>query len=98
VLKQFHRLVFQNRAAGVAIRQVDSDQYAELADAMAERAKESDGRVKQAWTRVIAELRSELNIGPRNRARAGVKDVRKPTAVSPTAGYIQRAKAVSAFK
>lgn len=91
-LKEFHRLVSLNRAAGVAIRQVDADQYAELADAMIERQSEGDGRIKQAWVRVISDLRSELNIGPRNRQRAGIKDTRKPTTVSPTLAFIARAK------
>jgi len=92
VLAEFKRLVAQNRAAGVAIRQVDADQYAELADAMVERQNESDSRTKLAWGRQIDELRSQLNIGPRNRQRAGIKDTRKPTALSPTLALIERAK------
>lgn len=92
VLTEFKRLVAQNRAAGVAIRQVDADQYGELADAMVERQNENDGRTKLAWGRQIDELRSQLNIGPRNRQRAGIKDTRKPTALSPTLALIERAK------
>ena len=76
----------------MAIRQVDADQYAELADAMIERRNETDGRTKLAWGRQIDELRSQLNIGPRNRQRAGIKDIRKPTAVNPTLAIIARAK------
>ena len=91
-LKLFHKLVAENRAAGVAIRQIDADQYAELADAMIERRNETDGRTKLAWGRQIDELRSQLNIGPRNRQRAGIKDTRKPTALSPTLALIERAK------
>jgi len=91
-LKLFQKLVAENRAAGVAIRQVDADQYAELADAMIERRNETDGRTKLAWGRQIDELRSQLNIGPRNRQRAGIKDTRKPTAVNPTLAIIARAK------
>jgi hypothetical protein len=91
-LKLFQKLVAENRAAGVAIRQVDADQYAELADAMIERRNETDGRTKLAWGRQIDELRSQLNIGPRNRQRAGIKDTRKPTALSPTLALIERAK------
>ena len=91
-LAEFKRLVAQNRAAGVAIRQVDADQYAELADAMVERQNESDGRTKMSWARIIDELRSQLNIGPRNRQRAGIKDTRKPTALSPTLAMIERAR------
>lgn len=91
-LKLFQKLVAENRAAGVAIRQVDNDQYAELADAMIERRNETDGRTKLAWGRQIDELRSQLNIGPRNRQRAGIKDTRKPTAVNPTLAIIARAK------
>ena len=91
-LKLFSKLVAENRAAGVAIRQVDADQYAELADAMIERRNETDGRTKLAWGRQIDELRSQLNIGPRNRQRAGIKDTRKPTAVNPTLAIIARAK------
>jgi hypothetical protein len=45
-----------------------------------------------AWGRQIDELRSQLNIGPRNRQRAGIKDTRKPTALSPTLALIARAK------
>ena len=91
-LKLFQKLVAENRAAGVAIRQVDADQYAELADAMIERRNETDGRTKLAWGRQIDELRSQLNIGPRNRQRAGIKDTRKPTAINPTLAIIARAK------
>lgn len=91
-LRLFRKLVSENRAAGVAIRQVDADQYAELADAMLSRIAETDGRTKLAWGRQIDELRSQLNIGPRNRQRAGIKDTRKPTASSPTLAFIQRAK------
>jgi hypothetical protein len=91
-LKLFQKVVAENRAAGVAIRQVDADQYAELADAMIERRNETDGRTKLAWGRQIDELRSQLNIGPRNRQRAGIKDTRKPTAVNPTLAIIARAK------
>lgn len=91
-LKLFKRLVAENRAAGVAIRQVDADQYAELADAMLERREESDGRTKLAWGRQIDELRSQLNIGPRNRQRAGIKDTKKPTGLNPQLAYIARAK------
>ena len=91
-LKLFQKLVADNRAAGVAIRQVDADQYAELADAMIERRNESDGRTKLAWGRQIDELRSQLNIGPRNRQRAGIKDTKKPAGLSKTLAIIQRAK------
>lgn len=91
-LKLFQKLVAENRAAGVAIRQVDADQYAELADAMIERRNEADGRTKLAWGRQIDELRSQLNIGPRNRQRAGIKDTRKPTVISKTLALIERAK------
>ena len=91
-LKLFQKLVADNRAAGVAIRQVDADQYAELADAMIERRNESDGRTKLAWGRQIDELRSQLNIGPRNRQRAGIKDTKKPSGLSKTLAIIQRAK------
>jgi hypothetical protein len=91
-LKLFQKLVAENRAAGVAIRQVDADQYAELADAMIERRNETDGRTKLAWGRQIDELRSQLNIGPRNRQRAGIKDTRRPTAINPTLAIIARAK------
>jgi hypothetical protein len=92
VLRQFDKLVSENRAAGVAIRQVDADQYAELADAMLARQKEEDGRTKLAWGRQIDELRAQLNIGPRNRQRAGIKDTKKPSALSPTLALIERAK------
>lgn len=94
-LKLFRKLVSENRAAGVAIRQVDADQYAELADAMIELRNETDARVKQAWFRQIADLRSELNIGPRNRQRAGIKDTVKPKAASPTLAIINQAKGIS---
>jgi len=91
-LKLFQKLVAENRAAGVAIRQVDADQYAELADAMIERRNESDGRTKLAWGRQIDELRSQLNIGPRNRQRAGIKDVVQHKGISKTLAIIERAK------
>lgn len=91
--RQFDKLVAENRAAGVAIRQVDADQYAELADAMIQRQNETDGRTKLAWGRQIDELRSQLNIGPRNRQRAGIKDTKKPAAMSPALAFIARAQA-----
>jgi len=91
-LRQFQKLVAENRAAGVAIRQVDADQYAELADAMLQRQKEEDGRTKLAWGRQIDELRSQLNIGPRNRQRAGIKDTKKASAMSPALAFIARAQ------
>jgi hypothetical protein len=37
----------------------------------------------------INELRSQLNMGPRNRARAGVRDTQKPKAVNPMAALIR---------
>lgn len=94
-LKLFRKLVSENRAAGVAIRQVDADQYAELADAMLSRIAETDGRTKLAWGRQIDELRSQLNIGPRNRQRAGIKDTKKPTATHPQLALIARARSGS---
>ena len=94
-LKLFKRLVAENRSAGVAIRQIDADQYAELADAMLSRQVETDGRTKLAWGRQIDELRSQLNIGPRNRQRAGIKDTRKPTTESAALALIKRAKSGS---
>ena len=91
-LKLFQKLVAENRAAGVAIRQVDADQYAELADAMIERRNESDGRTKLAWGRQIDELRSQLNIGPRNRQRAGIRDTVQHKGISKTLAIIERAR------
>jgi hypothetical protein len=90
--KLFHKLVSENRAAGVAIRQVDADQYAELADSMIQQRNEFEGRAKLAWGRRIDELRSQLNIGPRNRQRAGIKDTKKSASLSPTLALIERAK------
>ena len=94
--KEFLRLVEQNRAAGVAIRQIDADIYAELAAATGEREEEVDPQRRLAWGRQINELRSQLNMGPRNRARAGVKDTRRATvAPSSTLGFIVRAKSAA---
>lgn len=86
------KVIEENRAAGVAIRQIDADQYAELADAMIERRNETDARTKQAWGRQIDELRSQLNIGPRNRQRAGIKDTVQHKGLSKTLKILELAR------
>lgn len=90
--KEFAKLVELNRAAGVAIRQIDADLYAELADLVLERRGIKDTREKLAIGRQIDELRSALNIGPRNRQRAGIKDTVKAKGLSKTLSLIELAK------
>lgn len=90
--KEFSKLVELNRAAGVAIRQIDADLYAELADLVLVRRETSDVRDKLAIGRQIDELRSALNIGPRNRQRAGIKDSKKPAGMSKTLSLIELSK------
>lgn len=92
----FARLVDQNRRAGVSIRVVDAEQYADLAEAMIRHQEATDNREWLAIGRRIDELRSQLNIGPRNRARAGVRDTRKPAEKSLTAKVLELAKAKQA--
>lgn len=90
--REFSRLVEQNRAAGVAIRLVDADQYAELADAIVARQEEKDPRIKISWSRQISELRSQLNIGPRNRRRVGIRDEKEKPKLSRQMEFINRAR------
>ncbi len=91
-LKEFHRLVDQNRRAGVPIRQIDADQYAELADAMIRHRNEDDAGERFRLFKQITEYRSALNMGPRNRQRAGIKDTQKPKTQSATLSFIDMAK------
>jgi hypothetical protein len=89
--KLFSRLVDQNRRSNVSILQVDSEQYADLANAMLRRDAVTDNREWLAIQREIDELRAQLNMGPRNRARAGVRDVKKDKAKSIALSVIDRA-------
>lgn len=76
----FEQLVAGNRAAGVSIRGIDGPLYLELARLMlALEEAAGDVRLQLAIGRRLSELRSELNLGPRNRARSGQPDV-APTA------------------
>ena len=90
--KEFARLVEQNRAAGVSIRSIDADQYADLAEAILRRRQTDDHREWMAFGRQIDELRSQLNMGPRNRARAGIRDLKKPSSKSITAKVLELAR------
>ena len=90
--KLFSRLVDQNRRSNVSILQVDSEQYADLANAMLRRDAATDNREWLAIQREIDELRAQLNMGPRNRARAGVRDVKKEKAKSAAATVLELAK------
>jgi hypothetical protein len=90
--KLFARLVDQNRRSNVSILQVDSEQYADLANAMIRRDAVTDNREWLAIQREIDELRAQLNMGPRNRARAGVRDVKKQAAKSAAATVLELAK------
>jgi hypothetical protein len=90
--KLFARLVDQNRRSNVSILQVDSEQYADLANAMLRRDAVTDNREWLAIQREIDELRAQLNMGPRNRARAGVRDVKKEKAKSAAATVLELAK------
>ena len=92
-LHEFWRMVDLNRAAGVAIRRVDADIYADLADCMV-RQREADGDQYLRIARQINDLRAQLNMGPRNRARAGVHDKQAPKAVNPMAALIRMPAAV----
>jgi len=89
--KLFARLVDQNRRSNVSILQVDSEQYADLVNAMLRRDSATDNREWLAIQREIDELRAQLNMGPRNRARAGVRDVKKDKAKSVALSVIDRA-------
>jgi hypothetical protein len=91
-LKEFHRLVDQNRRAGVPIRQIDADQYAELADAMLNYLNEDDMDARFKLWKQITEYRNGLNMGPRNRQRAGIKDTQKPKTVAAALSFIDMAK------
>jgi hypothetical protein len=70
--KLFERLVAENRAANVSIRQVDAQLYADLADLMLRRDSTDDDQLFLAYGRQISNIRALLCIGPRNRVRAGV--------------------------
>ena len=89
--KLFLRLVAENRAAGVAIRQIDADFYADLADCMIRSAEATD-ELYLRWVKHINDLRSALNMGPRNRQRAGISDKQKAATKSATALFMERAK------
>jgi hypothetical protein len=52
----------------------------------------TDNREWLAIQREIDELRAQLNMGPRNRARAGVRDVKKDKAKSAAATVLELAK------
>ena len=72
----FEELVAGNRAAGVSIRGIDGPLYLELARLMlALEEAAGDVRLQLAIGRRLSELRSELNLGPRNRARSGQTDI-----------------------
>jgi hypothetical protein len=88
----FDCLVDENRAAGVPQRQVDASLYADLASATVRRALADDDRVWLALTRQIEEIRGQLCMGPRSRARAGLKDTAAPVAVSAMARVLELAK------
>ena len=85
---EFWRLVDLNRAAGVPIRRVDAELYADLADVMG-RCREASDELYLKLAKQVNELRSALNMGPRNRARAGVRDTQAPKAVNPMAALIR---------
>ena len=87
-LAEFWQLVNLNRAAGVAIRRVDAELYADLATVMG-RMRECSDELYLKLAKQVNELRSALNVGPRNRARAGVRDTQKPKAVNPMAALIR---------
>ena len=72
VRKVFERLVAENRAANVSIRQVDAQLYADLATLLLKRESTDDDRLYLAIGRQISDLRAQLAIGPKNRWRAGV--------------------------
>lgn len=72
VRKIFERLVAENRAANVSIRQVDAQLYADLATLLLKRDSTDDDRHYLALQRQINDIRSLLCMGPRNRVRAGV--------------------------
>ncbi|MCG3778038.1 MAG: hypothetical protein JW388_0744 [Nitrospira sp.] len=89
--KIFLRLVAENRAAGVAIRQIDADFYSDLADCMIRSAEATD-ELYLRWVKHINDLRSALNMGPRNRQRAGIRDTQPAKAVNAQLALIDRAK------
>jgi hypothetical protein len=91
-LKEFHRLVDQNRRAGVPIRQIDADQYAELAEATRRWRVEDDESARFRLFKQMTEYRSGLNMGPRNRQRAGIKDTTKPKTQSATLAIIEKSR------
>jgi len=90
----FEELVAGNRAAGVSIRGIDAALYLELARLMlALEEAAGDVRLQLAIGRRLSELRSELNLGPRNRARAGQPDVAPaPKPLSPVQKIIALAR------
>ena len=90
--KVFERLVAENRAAGVSIRQVDSSQYADLATATVRRDSAADDRLWLALTRQMDELRGHLLMGPRARGRAGLRDVAKAPVKSKLSQVLELAK------
>lgn len=87
-LTEFWRLVDLNRGAGVSIRRVDAELYADLAVVMG-RMRDASDQMYLKLAKQVNELRSALNMGPRNRARAGVKDTQKPKAVNPMAELVR---------
>ena len=86
---EFERLVTENRAAGVSMRTVDSELYAELAVTQIAFRKEKDGNERRAFLRCMSQLRKDLNIGAGNRARVGIKDHEKKAAPPRVAGLLR---------
>lgn len=72
VRKIFERLVAENRASNVSIRQIDAGLYADLATLLVKRESVEDDRTYLAIGRQISDLRAQLAMGPKNRLRAGV--------------------------
>jgi hypothetical protein len=86
---EFGKLVDENRAAGVSMRAVDAELYAELAVTQIAFRKERDGNERRAFLRCMSQLRKDLNIGAGNRVRVGIKDHEKNTVVPKEARLIR---------
>jgi hypothetical protein len=91
---EFAKLVEENRAAGVSMRAVDAELYAELAVTQIAFRKERDGNERRAFLRCMSQLRKDLNIGAGNRVRVGIKDHEKKAAAPKVAGLLRMPGAV----
>ena len=86
---EFEKLVAENRAAGVSMRAVDAELYAELAVTQIQFRAERDGNERRAFLRCMSQLRKDLNIGAGNRVRVGIKDHEKKAAAPKVAGLLR---------